>query len=664
MIENQKVTTSHLTRKAYLYVRQSTIKQFIENKESTKRQYALKQQAIKLGWSDDLINTIDNDIGESGASRDRIGFKTLVAEVSLGKVGIVMGLEVSRLARNSTDWHRLLEICALTKTLILDEEGIYNPAHFNDRLLLGLKGTMSEAELHVIRARLTGGMINKAKRGELKTRLPIGYVHDSEGRIAMDPNKRIHDSIKLLFKTFRKAGTAHSTVVDFNKQGLSFPKKIFSGAEKGKIAFSKLTTSRVFQVLKNPRYAGVYAYGIRKKEYNATTKKQMIRYSQKDNWISFIKDAHQGYIKWEDYEENIQRLSDNATCNSKTRKSVPREGPALLQGLAICGICGSKMTVRYHVRRNKSLSPDYHCKSVGKEYAPRYCQTISGDGIEETIEKIIIDKMTPTSFELALSINEELNKRIEDADKLRYKKVEQAHYEKELSRRRYMGVDPDNRLVADELETEWNLKIKKYNEIKNEYKEKKNQDQLKISNEMKKQILELSLNFKQLWNSENTSYKDRKRIIKLIIEDVTLIKKEEIKLLIRFKGGKTEEYTLPLPKSSWEERKHDPKIIEMINKLLKHKTDGEVAEELNNLGYLSGTGKNFDARRISKIRRAYNLKSYYWHLKKKGLYTIAEICDKYNVKRWTVYEWKKSGKLKGYRYDDCGRYLYESDFKS
>lgn len=258
-----KITQSHLQKDAYLYVRQSTIRQVVENKESTKRQYALKQRAIALGWDESKIHVIDSDLGESGASTCRDGFKSLVTEVGLGRAGIVMGLEVSRLARNSTDWHRLLEICALTKTLILDEEGVYDPSPFNDRLLLGLKGTMSEAELHVIRARLIGGALNKAKRGELVIRLPIGFVYDAHKRIVLDPNKQVRESIDLFFKTFRRVGTAHSTVKTFNQEGWTFPKRIYSGLEKGEVVFGKLTHSRAFQILRNPRYSGVYANAIK-----------------------------------------------------------------------------------------------------------------------------------------------------------------------------------------------------------------------------------------------------------------------------------------------------------------------------------------------------------------------------------------------------------------
>ena len=656
---NTKILQEHLNKNAYLYIRQSTIRQVVENKESTKRQYALKQRAIALGWDESKIHVIDSDLGESGASTCRDGFKALVSEVSLGKAGIVMGLEVSRLARNSTDWHRLLEICALTKTLILDEEGIYDPSHFNDRLLLGLKGTMSEAELHVIRARLLGGALNKAKRGELVIRLPIGFVHDAHKRIVLDPNKRVKESIDLFFKTFRRAGTAHSTVKIFNQEGWTFPKRIYSGPEKGEVVFGELTHSRAFQILRNPRYAGTYAYGLRQKKYNGKSKSLLVKYVDQNNWHSFIKDAHPGYITWEAYEENIKRLLDNRQDTPLTRKCPPREGPALLQGLAVCGNCGRKMTIRYHKRRGSQLSPDYICRGSLRKFEPRVCQSIPGHEIDKLIAKTLIEKMTPAAIEVAISVQDELHTRIKESDKIHYKKVEQAQFERDLARRRYMNIDPENRLVADELESEWNRKIKDYNTAKDEYDKRRKQEILMITKEQKEKVMGLVRDFPKLWNSKNTSDKDRKRMVGLLIEDVTLRKTDKITINIRFKGGQTESFELPLPQSAWVEKKHSPEIIEKIDELLENNTDGEVAKKLNILGMVSGTGKEFDATRVSTIRRAYNIKSFYTRLKHKGLMTIREICSIYNVSRYVVYTWRDRGRLNGIRYDDCGRYLYE-----
>jgi DNA invertase Pin-like site-specific DNA recombinase len=355
-----KVQAQHLKRNAYLYVRQSTLRQVFENTESTKRQYDLRQRAIALGWRVDQVIIIDSDQGQSGKfSADREGFQRLVTEVSMGRAGIAMGLEVSRLARNSTDWHRLLEICALSDTLILDEDGIYDPAHFNDRLLLGLKGTMSEAELHVLRARLRGGILNKARRGELEIRLPIGFVYDAEGRVRLDPDACVQESVRQLFRTFQRTGSASATVKAFRDQELQFPRRVYQGPNKGDVLWSALEHSRVLWVLHHPRYAGAFCFGRSRQRKHPDGHHVFVRLAPEE-WVALIRDAHDAYISWEVFEQNVERLRENAQAHGAEReKGPPREGPALLQGLAVCALCGERMTVRYHTQGARQV-PDYH----------------------------------------------------------------------------------------------------------------------------------------------------------------------------------------------------------------------------------------------------------------------------------------------------------------
>src|SRR6266542_6722630 len=352
MNPESKVAAEHLQRSAYLYIRQSTLRQVLENTESTQRQYALRQRALSLGWKEEQIVVIDRDQGQSGASTaDREGFQRLVADVGLGKAGIVMGLEVSRLARNCADWHRLLEICALTYTLILDEDGLYNPGHFNDRLLLGLKGTMSEAELHVLHARLIGGQRAKASRGELQMKLPVGLGYDATGKVVLDPDLQVQAAVRTFFETFRRTGSATSTVRSFREQGLLFPRRLSYGPHQGELAWGPLLHHRALRALKNPRYAGAFAYGRTRGQRTAGGRERR-RSLPREQWHTLILDAHPGYIAWSEYEENLRRLRENGQAyGADRRKSPPREGPALLQGLAICGRCGDRMTVRsYHSR--------------------------------------------------------------------------------------------------------------------------------------------------------------------------------------------------------------------------------------------------------------------------------------------------------------------------
>jgi len=651
-----KVTASHLERLACLYVRQSTLRQVFENSESTKRQYGLKAKALTLGWSEDQVCIIDCDLGQSGASADREGFKQLVGYVGLGQVGIVMGLEVSRLARNSSDWQRLLEICALTRTLILDEDGVYDPATFNDRLLLGLKGTISEAALHVIRARLQGGLKAKARRGELKYRLPIGFVHDALDRIVVDPDQRVQASVHLFFDTFQRLGSAGATVREFHRKALLFPRRLFSGPHKGEVMFGKLTLSRATQVLRNPRYSGAYVYGVREQVFRGLEQRPAVKYRRQDQWQVLIKDAHTGYISWAQYEANGQRLADNCLRNGAT---VPREGPALLQGIVVCGCCGGSMSVRYHSRRGKSRSADYCCQGPYANFGRVHCQSIPGDAIEELIGGLLLATMQPAVLEVALAVQQELHARLDEADRIRYQHVEQARYEMDAARQRYLAIDPHNRLVAEELEAHWNEMIGAYRSAQATYEQQRAVDQLLLSDQQQQSIRELCNDFPAVWNNPATPDRERKRMIRLLIEDVTLTKGDNIKIQIRFKGGAVQTHHLPLPQSAWVERKHSPEVIQAIDDLLDEHTDSEVAGILNERGMLSGTGLPFDARRVAVTRRHYRIPSRRARLRKKGLLTLSEICEKFNVKRWTVYEWRKTGKLKANRIDDVGRYLYD-----
>jgi DNA invertase Pin-like site-specific DNA recombinase len=457
---SSKIEARHLKGNAYLYVRQSTLRQVFENQESTKRQYALRQRAVALGWPLERIIVIDSDLGQSGASSaDREGFQRLVTEVGLGRAGIVMGLEVSRLARNSTDWHRLPEICALAGTLILDEDGIYDPAHFNDRLLLGLKGTMSEAELHVLRARLRGGILNKARRGELEMRLPIGFAYDAENRVVLDPDTRVRDTVRFLFRTFRRTGSAMATVKTFRTQKLRFPRRMFRGPSKGEIIWTDLEHSRVLWILHHPRYAGAFCFGRSRQRKHPDGHHQFVRLPREE-WAAFIPDAHAGYISMAEFDENVKRLKVNAQALGLEReKGPPREGPALVQGLVLCATCGERMTVRYHNVRDRRI-PDYVCQRSGIQRAEPLCQHVPGGGLDEAIGKLLVETVTPMTLEVALTVQKELESRASEGDHLRHQEVERARHEAELARRRYMQVDPENRMVADTLEADWNAKLR------------------------------------------------------------------------------------------------------------------------------------------------------------------------------------------------------------
>ncbi len=653
-----KVQAQHLKRNAYLYVRQSTLRQVLENTESTKRQYDLRERAVALGWRLDQVVVIDSDLGHSGASAvDREGFQRLVSEVGLGRAGIVMGLEVSRLARNSADWHRLLEICALADTLILDEDGVYDPAHFNDRLLLGLKGTMSEAELHLLRARLRGGLLNKARRGELEMRLPIGFDYDSGGRVRLDPDARVQESIRQFFRTFRRTGSAMATVKAFRSEGLTFPHRIYRGLQTGELSWTELEHSRALWLLHHPRYTGAFCFGrtrVRKRPDGSYRHQRL----PTQEWVALIPDAHVGYITWEEYEQNLQILRDNTQMPAAGRdRGPPREGPALLQGLAICAKCGDRMTVRYHLQGARRI-PDYVCQHHGIEHAEPICQQIVGGELDAAIGRLLVEVVTPVTLEVALAVQKELESRSEESDQLRRQTVEQARYESDLARRRYMRCDPDNRLVADSLEAEWNQALRTQTAAQEHYDQQR-QAQTGLDDPQRASILALARDFPRLWNDPHTPDRERKRMARLLIADVTLLKETKVRAQVRFNGGATHTLYLPLPKPAWMLRQTSATVVAEIDRLLEDHTDGEIAQWLNEQGLTSGDGKAFHRQMVRRLRIDYALRSRHDRLHDRGLMSTGELAERLNVCTDTIKRWRRAGLLKAHQCDDKGDYLFE-----
>jgi DNA invertase Pin-like site-specific DNA recombinase len=657
---SQKITPRHLRRQAYLYVRQSTLRQVVENTESTERQYALRHRAVALGWPIEQVVVIDRDLGHSGASAaDREGFQQLVRDVGLGRAGLVMGLEVSRLARNSTDWHRLLEICALTETLILDEDGLYDPAHFNDRLLLGLKGTMSEAELHVLRARLRGGILNKARRGELDIPLPVGFVSDTSGRVGLDPDQQVQETLHAFFQTFRRTGSAMATVKAFRDQQLPFPRRARYGMHHGETRWGPLEHGRALWILHNPRYAGAFFFGRSRQRHTVDGRHRSERLPREE-WTALIPQAHAGYIAWEEFEENQRRLRENAQAiGGDRRRSPAREGPALLQGLAVCGSCGDRMTVRYH-QRHGILWPTYVCQRRGIARAEPICQTIPGRGLDDAIGRLLLDTVTPLTLEITLTVQQELQTRFEEIDRLHHRAVERARYEADLARRRYLQVDPANRLVADELEAQWNHALHAVVEAQEIYDRRRQADRLIIDADARARILALATDFPRLWHDPHTPDRERKRMVRLLMEDVTLIKTADgLTAHVRFRGGATTTLTLARALNAWQLRETSTEIVALIDQLLDQHTDGGVATILNARGYVSGTGRPFQGRIVQHIRRDYRLRSRCERLRARGMLTRDEIAGCLKISAATVKVWGHHGLLPRYVCNDKGECLYE-----
>ena len=662
VIENDgKVTAEHLQRNAYLYVRQSSLKQVVENTESTKRQYALRQRAIGLGWSQEQVVVIDSDLGQSArpGAADREGFERLVVDVGLGRVGIVMGLEVSRLARSCSAWHRLLEICAMTATLVLDQDGLYDARQINDRLLLGLKGAISEAELHMIRQRMRGGALSKAARGELRLPLPVGFLYDEHGGVVLDFDKQVREAVSLLFDTFRRLGSAYKTARFFHEQGLEFPKRLRCGPNKGALLWGQLTLGRVAQMLHNPCYAGAYAYG-RSKTSQGPDGLTVQRELPLEQWHTLILDAHEGYISWAECKRNVEWLSRNTQVRVEGRKCPPREGPALLQGMVVCGVCGRCMSVRYYTRGD-DVFPKYVCCGKGKAIALPRCQTIPGDKIDAAIGQLLLETVTPVALEVSLAVQGEVRRRFEEADKLRLRQVDRARYEVDLARRRYMKVDPDNRLVADDLEAEWNRKLRALREAEEEYERQRERDRVVADRQQRERILSLAQDFPKLWCNPETPQRERKRMARLLIEDVTLVKNNAVSVNVRFKGGATRELTVPRALTSWESWTTSKKVVAEIDRLLEDHSYGETAAILNERGYRSGQGKEFDSHRIKVIRRAYGLRERCARLRDRGFLTLQEVAAKLGMTPRMVKLRRAKGTLSvGCRkLSDQGDYMYE-----
>jgi DNA invertase Pin-like site-specific DNA recombinase len=584
-----RVTARHVERKACVYVRQSSLAQVQHHRESTQRQYDLRKRAVSLGWTPAQVETVDDDQGQSGASAEgRSGFQRLVSEVALGRVGAVLGLEVSRLARSCADWYRLLEVAALAGTLIVDEDGVYDPNHYNDRLLLGLKGTLSEAELHFLKSRMIGGRRNKARRGAFRIRLPVGYVWD-EGQIRLDPDERIQNVVKLFFACFERVGSAAGVARYFADQSQVFPHRDGWGSLDVAANWGALGLSRAVAILHSPIYAGVYAYA----------RKQGHEEDPEDLGAGgriVIPGTHPGYITVEQYEKNRARLVANRNLFAGTRyKGRAREGPSLLQGIVLCGRCGRHMSIKYE--RNGSVL--YECRL---RQTSRRCQNVRGRHVEPLVEEVVLGTLSREQLELAVSTLEKFAERARELDRQWSDRVEAARYEAERAARRYHRVEPENRLVARTLEREWNARLEELERLEKEYVEVKRKPPFELSSAQREKILALAQDLPRLWRAATTHQSQRKEVLRLLIEDVTVSNVDEpwsISVAIQWKTGAVSrdvaKRPLPHPKTP-------PEVLSRIHALYEGKTDEEIAALLNVEGYRSGLGNTFTAERVAHVR--------------------------------------------------------------
>lgn len=642
-----KTKSEHLNRKAFLYIRQSTLRQVTENTESTKRQYALRGKLVVMGWDESRIEVIDSDLGQSGSgSEERHGFQHLMSEVSLGRAGIIAGIEVSRLSRSSSDWTRLLQIAALSDTLIMDEDGVYNVNDFNDRLLLGLKGTLSEAELHYLRARMRGGLLNKAKRGELQCPLSIGYVYDENGRIAKDPDAQVQEAVGLLFSTFKRVGSAWGCVREFEKQELLFPHSSALGFRQGEVTWKKLTYAKVLCTLKNPLYAGIYAFG--KVQVRHTVEGRKRKAVPKELYHAWLPDSHHGYISEAQFEENNRQLAANAHPRPDLEHGgAVREGSALLQGIALCGVCGRKMAVHYY-KSTRMTQPVYACQHGRPNNSERKGLVLTGANIDLTIGELLLETINPLTMDAAMAIQREMAGRKEEIIRLYSQQMERARYDMELSKRRYLRVDPDNRLVAAELERDWNQKAGAYESAKMAYEQKCEAEVRAVDDELKSALEQLVLDFPVIWNDPQTSNKEKKRIARFILEDVTLsADTSKVVLGIRFKGGATKILEIPKIKRDLNLTNMEQAAAEEIRALiLSGCKNHEIAEKLNDMGFTIGyQAKPFNANSVNYMVQRYNLPKRREVAKSDGWLTAKEKMAELHIGRHKLDSMRKTGEL-------------------
>lgn len=646
-MNREQITPEQRSRFAVIYIRQSSSYQVSHNVESGLRQRNFVERAIELGWTQDQILVVDEDLGES-ASRTgkRSGFEQMVARAALGEVGIILAIEVSRLARANRDWYHLLDICSITGTLIGDEEGLYNPKEYNDRLLLGLKGTMSEAELHIIKQRLVEAMRQKAKRGELRRRLPAGYFWDDAGRIQKNPDEQVCAAIDLVFNRFAVLETIHQTHLSLAEDGVRIPVRVAHG--KG-LEWKQPSSGQIQRMLTNPIYAGAYVYGRRQTEEsvdsNLKPKKRLKRVSKED-WHVLIKDHHDGHISWEQFEKIQERIRSNR--RGIAGPGAPREGDSLLQGLVVCGRCGRRMSIAY----GKDSRPTrYRCAKAREQTGVPVCQAFGARRLEQAVERVLLECLSPLGVEAMIEAAKVYAQDNEAQGRQWEQRVERARYEVDLARRQYDAVDPDNRLVARELERRFEKALRALEATQSEARTHLRALQEALSSNEEQLLRRYAHNLATLWNTPTTRPQDRKRIVRCLIETVvvTVLPDESVvKAQVYWKGGEVTVIEVPKGKSGVHRYVSDPELVELIRLLARDFSDQQIARILYRKGLRTPKGLSFATHHVASLRNNYNItKGPRVPVRGKDVFTAEQAAELFGVTRSTVIRWVEAGLLRG-----------------
>jgi len=656
---SSKVTTEHRARLAYVYVRQSSLSQVIRHGESTDLQYRLVERAVQLGWPRERVKVIDEDLGKSGASAEhRAGFQSLIAEIGLARVGLVLSLDASRLARNNGDWYQLLELCSHFGTLIADGESLYDPRLYHDRLLLGLSGMMSEAELHNLKMRLHAGEWHKAERGELRLALPVGLARLRDGQVVFNPDEEVQSRLHLVFAKFKELGGARAVVRYLRWENLLLPSRPLRGSTPQEIVWQPARTSAVLAILQNPAYAGTYVYGRQTTEpsrrkpgrpHSGIVKRPI------DKWPIVIHNRYPAYITWEAFLANQAQLQANQNRYQEGKPGVPRKGQALLQGIALCGRCGSRMRLRYSGPQGNF--PVYECQyEKAEQGGGSRCQEVRALGVDAEIERILLQALEPDKVALALAALQQLEQEYAVLRRQWQLRLERARYEAERARRQYTTVEPENRLVARTLEREWEEKLRAVERVEQEYQTWSQQHRLELTAEDRADILALGENLPALWQAPTTTPADRKQIVRLLIKEVILDQRRErgkVWFQINWQTGATSEHWLIRRVRSYEQYAHVESLQQRLAELsAEAKTDHEMAAILNEEGFRTARGFPFSNKIIWLLRHEWGLPAAQassseplrWE---DGSYTIPGAATAIGVFPGTIYKWLRTGRLQG-----------------
>lgn len=596
----EKISKTHLQRRATVYLRQSTMRQVHEHRESTTRQYDLRERAIALGWDGAHVDVIDDDLGQSGTSTQaRDGFQRLAEDVAHGRVGAILSLEVSRLARSSADWHHLLDLCGLADVVIVDEQTVYSPRDYNDRLLLGLKGTMSEAELYWMRLRLHGGQISKARRGEYAFLPPAGYEWDvSTSRFRLDPDETVQRAVRLVFERFRLDGSAYGVARYLIRHGLELPARSAAGRE---LKWGPPRQTLIVSMLHNPIYAGAYAYGRGERRLGLIDGQKRTRQRKlpQDEWKVCLRERHPSYISWDEFMANKDKLHQNRTKPDPDQRGAAREGSALLQGLALCGRCGHRMHVEYCGDSRRAI---YQCRSI---IGAGQCYVVPAKALDEAVSRLFLETVKPPEIELGLAVVREAERQVGDIDRQWKLRLERAQYEARLCERRYKAVDPDNRVVARTLEREWNDKLAGIEQIEQERDEVRRREKLELSPADRARILELSKNLSIVWHAGTTTHAERKNLLRMLVREVTVsrvdVPRPMTRVQVLWQTGAVSELMIER-KDKFSARATPAQAVAFIEESFQKKTDQSIAAELNRRSLLTGAGLRWTPDSVHRVR--------------------------------------------------------------